>query len=114
MLTNETVFEWCKTNKEILLAAQAAGDPIAKMIVTTHDLYVAFPEHIALGLLEQAVEDWHKRIGVNMFSDEEQEMLAEFLDDLYEAYYDTREGLDQFSVVEIIAILRKAYLEDGE
>jgi hypothetical protein len=55
------VFAWCKQHKDELLAAREAGDVTAKTIITAHDLYVRFPEHIALGLLEKAVEEWQQR-----------------------------------------------------
>lgn len=61
MNEEETVFEWCKRNKEAILKAFDEGDPTANTIVRTHDMFIRFPERIALTLLECAVEEWKER-----------------------------------------------------
>ena len=65
MMSDVGVFTWCKENKDQLVSARKAGDECARNIIAVHDMYVRFPEHAALAILEELVKDWKQYHGGN-------------------------------------------------
>lgn len=63
-MTPEQLYAWCKEHQQELLDARTAGDANARTIISTHDMMVRHPDHIAYAILEQAVNERIQREAV--------------------------------------------------